>query len=299
MSSLRLAGGPVSWGVDFARHPDNPPYPLVLDGIEAAGLRWIELGPAGYLPTGTTTRDELSRRGLAAVGSFVFGDFHRAAAAHDVRAATAAALDAIVAAEGTLIVLIDRPSPARAATAGRGHAAPRLRGRQWTEMIGGFRRAAEQAAFRGVRAVVHPHAGGYVEFEDEIDRLLDDIAAEELALCLDTGHALYAGSDPAALIARHGDRLEHLHLKDVDATVRDRGLGFWKAIDAGVFCRIGDGLLDLGDLRDALERAGYLGFATVEQDRRPGSGGSPMDDLRRSVARLREAGLGADDVPAG
>ena len=50
MSVIHLAGGPVSWGVDFADTPGNPAPDTVLDGIAAAGLCWTELGPVGYLP---------------------------------------------------------------------------------------------------------------------------------------------------------------------------------------------------------------------------------------------------------
>lgn len=283
--SLRLAGGPVSWGVDFADDPHNPPPGLVLDGIAAAGLRWLELGPVGYLPAGAA-----AVRGLAAVGTFVFDDFHRA---HDsVLRATEAAVEAVAAAGGGLLVLIDRPDAERAATAGRSAAARRLDAAAWRRMVDALRRAAEIAAARGVRAVVHPHAGGHIEFEDEVERLLADVPAAELGLCLDTGHALYAGGDPGELIRRYAPRLEHLHLKDVAAPVRARELGFWDAVAAGIFCSVGDGLLDLTAVRAALAATGYDGFATVEQDRRPGTAGAPEEDLRRSVARLRAAGLG-------
>jgi inosose dehydratase len=283
---LQLAGGPVSWGVDFADDPNNPPYAEVLDAIARAGLRWLELGPVGYLPA--DARAALASRGLGAVGTFVFDDLH--AGGDAVLSATDAAVDAITAARGALLVLIDRPSEPRAATAGRRNLARRLDEPGWRRMIDLVRRCAERAATRGVRAVVHPHAGGYIEFEDEVERLLSDVPADELGLCLDTGHALYAGSDPSELIARYGSRLEHLHLKDVAEPVLARGLGFWDAVAAGIFCPVGDGLLDLGSLRQAL--TDYAGFATVEQDRRPGTAGDPASDLARSVARLRDAGLG-------
>jgi inosose dehydratase len=282
MTQIRLAGGPVSWGVDFADTPENPAADVVVRGITAAALEWMELGPVGYLPPGD--------HGLGVVGTFVFDDLHRPAARAAVLDAVDAAVAAIVAAQGSLLVLIDRPSAARAGTAGRASAAPRLDGRAWAGLVDVVRRAAARAAASGVRAVVHPHAGGYVEFEDEIERLLDAVPADEAGLCLDTGHALYAGSDPADLLSRYGARVEHLHLKDVVGAVRDRGLGFWDAIAAGVFCPVGDGLLDLKRVREAL--VGYTGFATIEQDRVPGSAGDPGADLRRSVERLRAAGIG-------
>jgi inosose dehydratase len=287
--SLQLAGGPVSWGVDFADAPDNPPWETVLDGIAASGLRWAELGPVGFLPGGAAGRAALASRGLRAVGTFVFDSFHRPGA--DVVSAARGAVAEISATGGTRLVLIDRPDVVRAATAGRGDVAVRLSATARVALVDALRAAASVAAEAGIRAVLHPHAGGYVEFEDEIAAVLCAFEPDLLGLCLDTGHALYAGSDPAALIRTYGDRLDHLHLKDVDGAVLARGLGFWDAVAAGVFCPLGDGLLDLDAVRAALADAGYDGPATIEQDRRPGTAGSPVDDLRRSIDRLRAAGL--------
>ena len=283
MSRITLAGAPVSWGVDFADDPLNPPPSEVLDGIAAAGLEWMELGPPGFL---TASADVLSDRGLRSVGTFVFEDLRDG---ERVAAATHDALAALVAFGGRLLVLIDRPSPPRAATAGRSDAAVRLDGAAWRAMIATIRQAAETAAAVAVRAVVHPHAGSHVEFADEIERLLADLPADEAGLCLDTGHALYAGMCPEDLVRDYRERLEHLHVKDVRA---ERGGDFWSAVASGVFCPAGEGLLDLDALARALTETAYDGFATIEQDRRPESPGTPLEDLRRSLARVRASGLG-------
>ena len=94
----------------------------------------------------------------------------------------------------------------------------------------------------GCDPVVHPHVGGYIEFEDEVERLVADT---DLDLCIDTGHFAYAGIDPVAAIERYADRLGHIHFKDIRPDVLARvdaeGLDFWEAIEAGVFCPIGEG----------------------------------------------------------
>jgi inosose dehydratase len=292
MTSIVLAGAPVSWGVDFAGDPSNPPPSEVLDGIAAAGLEWLELGPPGYLPA---SADVLAERGLRSVGTFVFDDLHDPRARERVAGAVHDALAALVSFGGRLLVLIDRPCAQRAATAGRARAAVRLDATAWQAMVATIREAAERADALGIRAVFHPHAGSYVEFADEIGRLLADLPAEEVGLCLDTGHALYAGMSPEALVREHRERLEHLHIKDVHASRRraviERGDDFWSAVAGGIFCATGDGLLDLESLARALAEAAYHGFATIEQDRRAGSPGTPLDDLRRSVARVRAGGI--------
>ena len=51
--------------------------------------------------------------------------------------------------------------------AGHSDQAPRLAPEAWAGMIANIRAIAELARDRhGVRAVIHPHAGGYLEFED-------------------------------------------------------------------------------------------------------------------------------------
>jgi inosose dehydratase len=287
MSSIRLATGPVSWGVDFADAPGNPPWEQVLDEIAASGIGALELGPIGYLPEEPAAlRAALDSRGLTAVGSFVFDDFHDPSRRDELSIATARAARAIAAAGGTVLLLIDRPSPERAATAGRSIDARRLEDREWAAMLDAIRRCAAIAEDHGLRPAFHPHAGSYVEYEDEIERLLDD---SELALCLDTGHAAYAGIEADRALVAYGPRLVHVHLKDVRAEVVERGLGFWDALAAGVFCPLGEGAVDLQAVLAALDDIGYEGYATIEQDRVAGSG-SPLEDLAASVNVLAAAG---------
>ncbi len=57
-----------------------------------------------------------------------------------------------------------------------------------------------------MRAVIHPHAGGSIEFADEIERLANDIPHDVAGLCLDTGHLYYAGMDPLDWLDRYYHR---------------------------------------------------------------------------------------------
>jgi inosose dehydratase len=153
-------------------------------------------------------------------------------------------------------------------------------------MLDAVRRCVAIAEDHGLCPAFHPHAGSYVEYEDEIERLLDD---SDLALCLDTGHAAYAGIEAERALVAYGPRIAHVHLKDVRADVVERGLGFWAALEAGVFCPLGEGVVDLPAVLAALGDVGYEGYATIEQDRIPGSG-SPLDDLAASLQVLSAAG---------
>jgi inosose dehydratase len=278
--SLRLAAGPVSWGVDFAGDPANAPWSDVLDGIRAAGYAGVELGPVGYMPTDPhVLAEELERRGLEPVGTFVFEPLHDPLELPRIAAAGRRAAALVAAVGGRHLLGIDAVSPDRVRTAGRPDAAPRLDGAGRRALARAIELLDRIAAESGLVFALHPHVGSYVEFGDEIEW-----AAQHAALCLDTGHLAYAGLDPATEIARYAGRLPLLHLKDVDPAVLSRGLDFWSAVAAGVFCPLGTGMVDL----DAVVAAAQVRWATVEQDRR-GTDGDPVADLRASRAALERA----------
>ncbi len=287
---LSAAAGPVSWGVDFADDPANPPWKQVLDAIREAGVSALELGPMGYLPRDPgELRAALRERRLAVAGSFLFDDLHDASRRDACLLGAEHVCRWIASAGGAILVIIDRPDAARAASAGRSGAARRLDARRWSQMMRTIDRIATIARRHRLRPALHPHAGSHIEFEDEIEAALRDTDVE---LCLDTGHALYAGVDPVALLDRHHARVAHLHLKDADSRVLAAGEGgYWEHVRAGVFCPLGDGALDLVALSAALRRHRIGGFATIEQDRRSSTAGDPVDDLRTSIRRLVQAGI--------
>lgn len=288
--TIKLATGPVTWGVDFADTPTNPPWQRVIDEIAASGLRAMELGPVGYLPEDPElVRQLLADRDLLSAGSFIFDDLHDPDARSRLLDVAARVSLLITASGGTILSLIDKPDAVRVATAGRPDAAPRMDEGRWAAMLDMIGALAAVARGHGVHPVVHPHVGGYIEFEDEIERLVADT---DIDLCLDTGHLAYARMDPAVMIERHAGRLAHVHFKDIRADVLARvdaeRLTFWQAIEAGIFCPVGDGMVDIAEVLAALDRIGYDGFATIEQDRVPGSG-EPLDDVRKSVAVIENA----------
>ncbi|MEP7202015.1 MAG: TIM barrel protein [Ilumatobacteraceae bacterium] len=288
--TIQLATGPVTWGVDFADTPTNPPCLHVLDEIAASGLPAMELGPVGYLPEDPgAIRQLLADRNLLSAGSFVFDDLHDPAGRDRLVDITDRVCRVIAASGGTVLSLIDKPDDVRVATAGRPDVAPRLDGDRWASMLEQINVLAEIARHHGVRPVVHPHVGGYIEFEDEIERLVADT---DLDLCLDTGHLAYARVDPVAALERYSHRLGHVHFKDIRpdvlARVDSERLTFWEAIEAGIFCPVGEGVVDIVAVLATLDSIGYSGFATIEQDRVPGSG-TPLQDLLQSVAVIEDA----------
>lgn len=69
----------------------------------------------------------------------------------------------------------------------------------------------------GVRAALHPHVGGWIETEQEIRTVLDEVGPDLLAFGPDTGHLAWAGADSPRLLGDYADRIVGVHLKDTFA----------------------------------------------------------------------------------
>jgi inosose dehydratase len=242
----------------------------VLDEIASAGYEGTELGPWGYLP-GQPDRlgSELDRRGLALASAFHPLDPAGEPATELARAAQTTATLAALGCEA--IVLACAQTPDRARVAGRVQPSDALAGPEWNRYVDLVRRAADAGAARGLRAYFHHHAATYVETPDETSRLLDAIPSASMGLCLDTGHYAFGGGDPADALARYGDRVGYLHLKDVRGRAlvdaRAAGLSFMEAVRAGVFCELGRGDVGVESIVRDLAARSFAGWCIVEQDR--------------------------------
>ena len=117
-------------------------------------------------------------------------------------------------------------------------------------------------------------------------------------LCLDTGHLMIGGTDPAAFARAHGDRVTHVHLKDVDAAIAAAltagRMSLVEATRAGLFVPLGHGAAPVAQTLQALNEHRYDGWLVLEQDTaitadEPAVTSAPMLAVRQSIAFLNSA----------
>ena len=123
------------------------------------------------------------------------------------------------------------------------------------------------AVKHNIKPFHHAHRGTMIETAEDADMLLK--YAPNLTLLLDTGHILACGSDPMKAIKNHSDRIGHVHLKDfwtVDPKRWDNRTSKWW--DEGRFAELGKGNMgmDIAEVMQALEEAGYDGWISIELD---------------------------------
>ncbi len=142
-----------------------------------------------------------------------------------------------------------------------------------------------------MRAVLHPHVGTMIENGEEVQRVL---SGSTISLCLDTGHLLIGGTDPAELTRQAPDRVAHTHLKDVDnsiaARVRSGEITYYQAVIEGMYRPLGTGDVDVAAIVTTLEGNGYTGWYVLEQDTvltEEPTGEGPVRDVRASAEHVR------------
>lgn len=177
---------------------------------------------------------------------------------------------------------------------------PRLADGDWPAYGRKITALAERFRDFGVGMAFHHHMGTIVETDAEIDRFMA-ATGEAVGLLFDTGHCLFSGGDPHALLHRHLDRVVHFHCKDVRAAVLEKArrddMSFMAAVMEGIFTVPGDGTVDFLALLKPLAARGYEGWLVVEAEQDPAKA-HPLryatKGYRSLLATAREAGFQVD-----
>lgn len=289
MSEARIAGAPVSWGV--IEVPDwgfQMPAERVLREAASLGLTALEAGPEGFLPGDPSeVSDLLSRYELKLVGGFVPAVLHE----ESLREAELAHIEEragyLAAAGADVLILAATPESENY------EEVPELDDDAWDTLFESLRSVGEICGRQGLAVSLHQHYGTVIERDDQLKRFLE--GSDDMGLCLDTGHLVIGGSDPVEIAGLAGDRVNHVHLKDVNRSVAERlgarELTFKEAAQKGAFRPLGDGDVDVDGVVSRLESSGYSGWYVLEQDAvveaEPAEGDGPVVEIRRSLEDLR------------
>ena len=283
----RLAGAPISWGAcevpGWGRMPDPE---TVLTEMAALGLRGTELGAPGFLPDDPAEVVEMLRRhGLGCVGGFIALVLHESE--FDVPA-TRRALELLAGAGGEMAVVAVVQDP--------DWSPPRpLSDAGWQNLAANARAVQSLAGEYGLTFALHSHVGTLIETDEQLQHALE---VTDVGWCLDTGHLMIGGTDPAAFAAEHGDRVTHVHLKDIDAALAADlmagRLSLLTATQRGLFVPLGQGAAPVAQTLHALDEHGYDGWLVLEQDTaitadEPAVNSASMLAARESIEFLNSA----------
>ena len=280
---MLIGNAPCSWGINYPTG-NRYTWQQYLDEVAASGYRGTELGPFGFLPKDKAVLGpELEKRGLTLIGAthvHTFGDRSSA----PTLLATLRELAPLLRDLGARhLVIMDESNWYPMGQEGK------LDEAGWQGLVATVREA--QAVIEdeyGLKASFHPHIGTAVQFEWQIDLLLQDT---DIDLCLDTGHHAFWNQDPLAYMEKVWGRIAYMHLKNVDAAVRqlvlDGKLSVADSYGRGVMAPLPDGAVDIQAVMRFLEAKGFDGPIVVEQDVADNAAETPLELARRNFTYMQ------------
>ena len=285
----RVAGAPITWGADA-----SPGWGFMMDParvmaeMREVGLSATELGPDGFLPSDPQElKDFVAGYDMTMVGGFVPAILYQD---QDIDAQldyVGRASDQLAAAGASNVVLGPRSHFDGYDTE------IDMNDEQWSIFLKNLRKFQDTTESRGLRTALHPHWGMAISRKNQVDRLLSSC---DVGMCVDTGHLFLAGVDPLDVVKDAGDRVLHVHVKDLTdemaEKVRSGQVPFRQATIEGMFVPAGSGDVDIAGVIKYLEGRGYQGWYVLEQDCSltgdPEPGAGPIEDARASVDFLKK-----------
>jgi inosose dehydratase len=269
--TVRIGINPITWtNDDVPELGGDTPLETCLAETKQAGYAGTELG--GKFPRQSAVLKPLMQRfGLAVVSGWYDGR----CAEREV----AAEMDAIAPHLQLLkdmgcahVVYADTSLGRHGAIWGPISQRPALAAADWPAYGRKLTQLAERMADFGVRMAFHHHMGTIVESDDEVGLLMRHTGAA-VGLLYDTGHSVFAGGDPVALVKKHVSRIVHVHCKDSRKAILDKAraadMSFMDAVIEGIFTVPGDGFIDYPAILRILAEHGYSGWLVVEAEQDP------------------------------
>ncbi len=162
---------------------------------------------------------------------------------------------------------------------------------EWEKLVNGLHELGKLAAEKDMKIVYHHHMGTGVQTFEEITKLMELTDPKLVSLLVDTGHMVFAGGDPVELIKKFGDRVKHVHFKDIRKEIMKKSIqedmSFLKSVKLGVFTVPGDGMIDFVPIINALNNIDYKGWIIVEAEQDPKMA-PPLEYAKKAREYLRE-----------
>jgi sugar phosphate isomerase/epimerase len=144
---------------------------------------------------------------------------------------------------------------------------------EWPDIVGHATRAGVKIAIENCPMIFSGDewpSGHNVAYSPRIWRMMFEEFGPTVGLNLDPSHLIWQMIDIERVIAEFGDRIYHVHAKDLE--IDEDGLYEYGIMSAGIGWQVprlpGLGDVDWGEFMSALYRAGYQGDITVEHEDR-------------------------------
>lgn len=266
---IKIGANPICWSNDdMIEIGGNIPLDQCLSEAKAIGLQGMELGNKFPRKAAELT-PILKSHGLDLVSGW-YSTFLVEREAEAEFEAARPHLDLLKAMGCNVLIVCECTRTIHGTKSAPLSSRPVLTDEEWKRFTPRLTRFAELVEGENLTLAYHHHMGTVVQTQDEIDRLMAE-TGPAVKLLLDTGHATWAGADPATLARAYRGRIAHVHTKDVRQEVAVQAkAGDWSFLDsvlAGVYTVPGDGGVDYVSV--FRELPDYSGWIVIEAEQDP------------------------------
>jgi sugar phosphate isomerase/epimerase len=142
----------------------------------------------------------------------------------------------------------------------------------WPLFIETMKGCLQRAQALGMKFSIENHTYTMLPVSDSFLRLCDHIPSPAFGCNLDCGWAMNQRDYPPVAIHKLNRRLMNLHVRDIDPTMRE-------------YVPIGQGVMDIKAIADAVKAISFTGFLSLEQD---GSGEDMKVTCQRYISMMKE-----------
>jgi len=142
----------------------------------------------------------------------------------------------------------------------------------WNTFVESIKACLERAKAQGMRFSIENHTHTMMPVSDSFLRLWDSVHDHALGFNLDCGWAMNQREYPPVAIYKTRSYLMNLHARDIDARMRE-------------YVPIGEGVMDLKAIADALKAIDFRGFISLEQD---GAENEMKEVCRRYISLMKQ-----------
>ena len=154
-------------------------------------------------------------------------------------------------------------------------------GEAWRVVLESLSSVIEMAEERSVTVTVEPVFGMLVHDYYTLRELLGELGSKKLGVNLDPSHLALYGNDTAWAVRRLGEKIRHVHVKDVFGRAGVFGETF-------TFPFLGEGVVDWVAFFGALREVGYQGFLSLEFENDSYLNNVCDGDWARAAVQLKE-----------
>ncbi len=259
---LKIGNAPCSWGIYYPKN-NSLRYDKYIMKISAIGYQYTELGPLGYFNDEISIiKDHLNKNNIHISGATHVHSFANLSNFNELKSNINKISKILLKLNSSNLIIMDDSNFYFK------NNSREINIHDWKKIMQNIIQIKNLTENEyGINLHFHPHVGTFIEYESQIDKLLNDT---DISICFDTGHHAYWNQNALNYLKKIFNRVGYIHLKNVNDTIRQKvwnnKISIEQSYNSGVMAPLEHGYVNIHDIITFLLEKEFGGFCIIEQD---------------------------------